>query len=123
MVEQVSLPTDVPDEYLATLPFLETQEVFGAGAVLAGSARLAACGWHGTRFDPALGAFALVKRDGALADLVGERLKVTATGASVYVYVRAEKDILEDISLTRRAFMVLGPPATERLDAVVEVMA
>jgi hypothetical protein len=117
-------PALVDDEYIGTLPFAEAQATFATRGPLGGSARLATCGWHGSDFDPNLGSFAVVQRGGKLDDLLGERIKVTAgPGRAVYAYVIDTLDTLDDLSLTRRCFMALAPPATTALDVLVEVVA
>jgi hypothetical protein len=67
----------VDDDYLATLPWDQTQATFGAAGPLASTREAAVCGWHGRDFDERVGAIALIREDGPLAELVGERLRVT----------------------------------------------
>lgn len=115
---------DTADEHIAALPFGESQRIFAIGGPVAGSARLVTCGWHGTKTDPNIGAYGIARADGPLADYVGERVRVRDSESQrvVYVYIVDEADVIEDLSLTRRAFMELGLASTEELSAVVEVM-
>jgi hypothetical protein len=119
----VALP-DAADDYLSTLPRAEAQRALG-GTVTGDRMDLATCGWHGTRTDPVRGFGAVVRRDGPLADLVGERLRVTVGRFErvAYVYARSAGPVLEDLSLSREAFQLLGPLAAEYLDVSVEPVA
>lgn len=114
---------NMTDEELAQLPWWETQDTFVVGGVIVGTGRVATVGWHGTDWDPMIPAFAIVNPDGPLASFVGERLRVSAGKRAVYVYCHDESQIVEHLSLTRRAFMALASPAQEDLVAFVEVMA
>lgn len=114
---------DYEDEYLAQLPWMESQEAFAFGGPVPRSARAATVGWHGTDWDPMTPAFAIVNPAGPMADLVGERLKVTYRRKSVYVFCHDESNVIEDLSLTKRAFIDLAAPAMEELHATIEVMA
>jgi hypothetical protein len=115
--------TVVADDYIATLPHLEAQALLGARGPIRSTGRLTTCSWHGTAFDPRLGSFAVVQIGSDLEDLLGERVKVTSsdTARSVYAWVCDVKDTDEPISLTRRCFIDLAPPATDALAVVVEV--
>lgn len=116
-------PEGATEDYYAALPWPESQRKLAEGAAVPHSARLATCGWHGTKIDPNRGAFAIVRSDGPLADLLGERVRVGAYPRAAYVYVTDERaDVEEDISLTRRAFAALAPLATDELAVKVEVM-
>ena len=115
-------PPDAPEDYYAELPWAEGQAVLAAGAPLAGSAKIASCGWHGTRTDPNRGWFAVVAQAGPLADLLGERVRVTAAGRSLCALVVDSRDVAEDISLARPAFARLAVLSTEQLTVRVEVM-
>lgn len=126
------VPAGVSDDYLATLPFDVTQEVFGASAPISNTRVSATAGWYGTTFDPTTGANAIVRSDGPLAGLVGERIIVTRRGApadrNVYVYVSNELDFPdelagEDLELTARAFLALGPETLDSIDVDVRVLA
>jgi hypothetical protein len=70
-------PVDAADEYLAGLPWDQAQLALGRGAPISTSRRTAVCGWHGPSVDAETGAFAIVRSDGPLAGLVGERLQIT----------------------------------------------
>lgn len=117
------VPGNVTDDWLATLNFADAQSVLSSTGVLFNSAQTAVVGWHGTLTDPQRGSFCIVSSSGPLADLVGERVKVSKGDRSVYAYCHTDGDILEDLSLTRRAFMALDYPATTELEATVEIMA
>lgn len=111
-------PPEVEDLQLGRLPWSGAQESF------AGAAREtveATCGWHGTRLHHETGAFALVNREGPLAHMVGDRIKVTRDLNAIYVYVVGEEELEEDLSLSRRAFLQLGPLSADYLDVVVGV--
>ena len=90
------------------------------------STRTATCGWHGELFDPERGNFAIVREDGPLADLLGQRIVVRqrfdTARHDVVVYVHRAADVLEDLSLTRRAFMALAGAWHDELAVEVEVM-
>lgn len=113
---------DEPDDFLAALPFPEAQTALTSPPV-AGSTRSATCGWHGTFTDPNRGAYAVVAPDGPLADLLGERIRVRSGARAVVATVTAERDIPEDLSLARRAFLELALLSTEELRVSVEVLA
>lgn len=84
--------------------------------------------WHGTSLDsqPQGASLAVVQRDGALSDLVGERLVLTSGSRSTIVYIHRETDLdLDDdteISLSRRAWQALSPLATDELMVTAEVV-
>lgn len=123
-----SFPRVMEERIYAALPFPEAQAQLASPGLMPTRPVAASCGWHGTGLDPERGSFAIVARDGPLADLVGERLAVsrrdTAEARTVYVYVHADSDTLtEELSLTRRAFMALADPALEDVPVVVEVVA
>lgn len=106
--------------------FPEAQELL-RGATFERVAEGAAVGWHGSEVSPETGCVALVREDGPYTALVGEIVKLThplATGTrSVYVYVFATAAVLDDISISRRAFLALGILANANLDCVVETIA
>lgn len=119
----------IPDEndlYLAALGRDSAQRALAAGTSSQSSA-LASATWHGTLTDPETGSFALVRRDGPLADLVGERVRIKTfteeRGVMAYVHGEADLEDDEDLSLTRSLFAALAPLATELLTVTVEVMA
>lgn len=127
----VRIPTGVADDYLATLPFDITQRVFRAGGVLRPTVVSATASWYGTTFDPTTGANAIVRSDGPLADLVGERILVTRRGSTsdqqVAVYVHDEREFPdeladEDLLLSSRAFIALADPAVDSLEVTVGVL-
>lgn len=122
------IPGNLTDTEYGRLPWIEAQSIFAQGGAELKTDQIVACGWHGTLVNPERGAFAIVNKDGLLADYVGERVKVTydsgveAPIRAVYVYVLDVDAIEEDISLTRRAFLSIAPLATETLSVHVEVM-
>lgn len=113
---------DVEDEQIARWPFLEAQRILADAGTDATTKLSAACGWHGTGFDPETGSNAIVRTDGPLADRVGERVLVTYGRLAVAAYVHTEADIAEDISLTRMLFGRLAPLATDELEVTVETL-
>jgi hypothetical protein len=130
-ISAVDVPDDVPDDYLASLPFDLTQRVFGAAGVIAGSRVTAVAGWYGNTFDPTTGANAIVRYDGPLADLVGERILVSRRGTtdarSVAVYVHDERSFpdelaTEDLVLSARAFLAIGNQTLDDLDVEVGIL-
>lgn len=112
----------VSDRQIATLPMPNATAVFGSSAPDSSMVAAATCGWHGSRFAQETGAFAIVKLDGPLSDYVGERVQVRYEDRTTYVFVYDERDIIEDISLTRRAFMDLAEPSADELDVTVTAM-
>lgn len=124
----------VDDFYLARLPFQEAQRLLSQTAPISGSPRRAKLGWHHTFLDPETSAFAIVHTGGPLADLVGERLRISLrderTTRTVTVYCHREADLrvegdplLDDISLTRLAFAQLALLPTSQVAAHVEVLS
>lgn len=113
----------VPDQMVAGLSVPDATEFFGTatGPDRATVAR-ASCGWHGTKFAEEQGAFAIVKLDGPLSGLVGERIQIRNDDRVTYAYVYDERDIIEDISVTRRVFMELADPTDDELDVTVTAM-
>lgn len=125
-------PTDVDEDVYARLPFELSQRVLSSTGVIASSRLQARAGFHGTTVDLEAGANAIVRSDGPLAHLVGERVKVTrrlgSADRAVYVYVHDEQEwpeepADEDISLTRRAWLEIAPWPTEVLLVSVETMS
>lgn len=125
-------PPDVDDAALARLPWDGSRRAFSTTGPVSSTRRSATAGWHGKSTDPERGANCIVRSDGPLAELVGERLKVTyrrgTLERAVYLYCHDEADFpaeaaVEDLSLTRRAFMALGPLASDTLPVIVEVLS
>jgi hypothetical protein len=110
------------DEDIARLPWTEAQRLFGGvyAPTESESLRRLSVGWHGTATDGEADAFAVVPL-GDPNDLLGDRIKVSHLGRAVVVYVHEEADIIEDVSLTRRAYARLAPLATEDLITDVEI--
>lgn len=94
------------------------------GVADAQTAIAATCGWYGHQYDPDRGLLAIVRDDGPLAGLVGRRVLVSGrtVAQSVPVLVTAADDVIEDIALTRQAFMQLAGAYTEELEVTVEVI-
>lgn len=122
-----SPPEDLEEVHYARLPHVEAQEVFELSPIETKSVRRAKVGWHGTKFDRERGSFAVVASDGALADLVGERLRLTFSDLprtkSIFVYVHDEGELADaaDISLPRRTFLALALLHETTVDVNVEV--
>lgn len=124
-------PADATDDYLARLPWGQAQAAL-AGAAIASTRRTATCGWHGPSVDAAAGAFCLIRSDGPLGDLVGERLQVTyrvgTLERTVVVYAHDEQDFGdaasdEDLSVTRRGMLALAPLAWDPIAVEIMVIA
>lgn len=121
---------DVPDEQLARLPWDAAQRALAVSGPVRASRRSAVASWHGVDTDPERGAFCIARSDGALADLVGERVRVAfrvgTRERAVAVFCHDEQDfpdgLVEDISLSRRAFLALAPWAMETIPVTVEVL-
>lgn len=127
----VRIADDEDDDYYATLPFEVTQRVF-RGGVIRGSQLATAAGWYGRSFDETNGAHAIVRSDGPLADRVGERLRVSrrldGVLRSVFVYVHDEREFpdeldVEQILLSRRAFLTLGNHGLDNMTVTVETLS
>ena len=117
----------IPDDHMALFPWFESQRLLMFDTAPELAVPVATCGWHGTNFDPNRGAYAVVREDGPLGDLVGERLRLTyfpepSLARSVVVYAITLGQPMEDISLSRRAFMGLAPLAAGRVSVVVDVL-
>lgn len=127
--------------YYARLPFAEAQKVLSTTRPVVGSGVAATATWHGTGFDPERGSFVVLQQDGLLdgafgskADLVGERVKITARGLggvqrSIVAFVH-NADVIEgvrgvtpDISIPRRLWMRLALPGDNTCRVVVERLA
>lgn len=122
----------VEDAALARLPWSLAQRFLGVTGAIGSTGQTAVAGWHGSTTDPEQGASCIVRTDGPLAELVGERVLVTARlgtlRRSVALYCHDEQDFGpdaadEDISLSRRAFQSLAPLATDALTVEIEVLA
>ncbi len=103
---------------------IQTAAAALGGVPDAQSARAASCGWYGTQFDPDRGLLAFVRDGGPLTDLVGARVLISGQtiAASVAVLVTAAEDIVEDIAVSRVAFLQLAGAFTEELAVIVEVI-
>jgi hypothetical protein len=79
--------------------------------------------WYGTATHPERGAFAIVARNGPLADLVGDHLRVRYREKTVNVYVIASSlDVLTPLALTRRAYMALEVASVLSVSCAVEIL-
>lgn len=116
----------IPELMIARRSFPTAQSLF-EGPVLREATANAQIGWHDTEVCAETGAIALVPADGELTDLVGEivvvKRRLPREIRSVYAYVLARAALADDLSLSRRAFLHLGPLAAEFLECSVEVVA
>lgn len=80
-------------------------------------------GWHSSSVHEETGAFALVRSGAGLDDLIGEVIEVRTDYRSVLVYVLASRDIEQQLSLTRRAFLALALLTKESISTAVRVVA
>lgn len=116
------------DAYYARRAFDSAQAVLGSTGAVLGSRTNGSCGWHGTWLDPEPqgGSFAIVQEDGPMAEMVGDRVRIsTSDGRSVAAYVHRAMDLDadgDDISVSRRLFAELGLLAQESLSVQVEVL-
>lgn len=108
-----------PEVLAGRRAFPEAQRLLD-GPTLRSADDLRNAGWHGTLTHPEAGAFAVVRRD--LEDYVGEVIRVTYGSRSCVVYVVAARDVPQELSLTRRAFMALSPLWRERIRVQAEVV-
>lgn len=119
-------PPEETDDYYGRLPHPEAQAELGEETPAPNPKFLASVGWHHTHLDPEWGAFAIVNEDGPLADLLGERVKVTVRSAtkerSVVAYVHNRGQVEDDLSLTRRLFFGLAQLSEDNIKATVEVL-
>jgi hypothetical protein len=127
--EVLRLPQNVPDDHYAAMPWDITQRVFGGSSVLRSSAQAATLGWYGRSFDPTSGAHAIVRQDGPLADLLGERIRITrrTPDGNRTVSVHAEREMPDeldgyDLLVSRRAFFALANLAASEIAVTVEVL-
>jgi hypothetical protein len=116
-------PGAVDDLMLAQLPFPTAQRLL-AGAAVRGSRERVLAEWHGTSADgdTIQGSLAMVNPDGPLADLVGERIKVTFQTRSVIAYVHKSGQLDDDLSLTRTLFARLARLDATNISVLVEVV-
>lgn len=117
------LPNE-PEIIDAKLAFPDAQRAL-AGVPEPGTAVRSTVGWYGTSLHPDRGCFAIVREDGPLADLVGDRLRVTYNDKSVTVYCIGARtiDSGEDIVITRRSWAAVELLSMDRIVAVVDVVA
>lgn len=122
---------DVDELALSRQPWEVTQRIF-AGAPLKATRAVVRAGWHGTILDTEDGAVCVVRDDGPLADLVGQRLRVRRRARSgyrtVYLYVHRampfpDAKLDEDVSLPRRPWLALERWAKDGVPVIVEAVA
>ena len=98
-----------------------------AGPVQREASPAATVGWHNTDICAETGAIAVVPPEGILSGLVGDVIVVKRStptlirGVFVYV-VGTSGDLIDDLSLSRRAFLDLGLLSSERLTCSVGVI-
>lgn len=116
----------MPELMIARRAMPVAQELL-AGAVLREAAIGAKVGWHDTTVCAETGAIAIVPSEGDLVDLVGEVIVVKYPTPSeirgVYAYVLGRAPLVDDLSLSRRAFLELGLLSSEFLECSIEVIA
>lgn len=116
----------IPELMIARRAFPATQELFSR-PVARVAASAAQIGWFDTEVCAEGGAVAVVAPDGPLADLVGEivavKLNLATEVRGVFVYVVGRAPVVEDLSLSRRAFLELAFLSTEALECSVEVLS
>lgn len=78
------------------------------------------CGWHDVSVNREAGAFAVVAFAGPLAESVGEVVRVSRGPRSVFVYIVASADIVQPISIARRAWWDIGGLVETSAQVVVE---
>lgn len=115
------MPATEPEILAGRRAFAKAQELL-AGATRVRIEGLVRTGWHDTAISPERPAFAVVRRDGPMLELIGEIIRVTLDDRSCFVYVLGSALVPVDLSLTRRAFMAIGLLAAESVDTTVEVV-
>lgn len=122
------VPPDETDLYFSRLPFAGAQKALGSGGPLSKSARPVVVGWHDSFTDPELGSNALVRDGSALAEMLGERVRITSHGTAtpkvVYAYIHAllPSNADEDLSVTRLLYSRLSTLADDNVAAIVELI-
>ena len=111
--------------WYANLPFIEAQSYLGSGGPNEEADHPPTCsvGWHGRTVDEEEGCFAIAQTGSEMAELVGDKVAVRLHNRVVYVYVHREADVIEELSLSRRAFLALAPLSTFEINGKIEVMA
>lgn len=112
----------VDEEILLARRALPKAQELLAGEVQASSAQSIEVGWYDQNLDVEVPAFAVVHPAGDYADLVGEILKVSRRGKSVFVYVHRSADAGVDLALCRRAFLELGELWEDTITATVAIV-
>jgi hypothetical protein len=116
------LDTDEVEVLAGRRAFPMTQQLL-AGAIRSRMPAPIETDWHDTGLHPETGAFALVREDGGLDDLIGEIVKVTYGRRSVFVYVLASAQTVSSLSLARRAYFALLPLSKTPRKMLVEIVA
>jgi hypothetical protein len=110
-----------PELSITRRAFPEAQALL-AGPVSRQVTAAAVIGWHDTTAHGETGAVAVVRRGGPYEDLVGEVLRVETSYAAAYVYCAARADVVEDLSLARRAMLSVAPLAEENISASIGIV-
>jgi hypothetical protein len=117
----------IPELMAVRRAFPVSQQLL-AGPVLREASTAARIGWHDTDVCAEMGAVAVVPDSGEFSSLVGDVIVVKRStptlmrGVFVYV-VGSSTEIIDDISLGRRAFLALGLLSDEALTCSVGVIA
>lgn len=118
----MALPNE-PEIMDARLAYPDAQRAL-AGNIEEVSVTFNTLGWYDTKFHPERGCFAIVREDGPLVDLVGDRLHIRYGDKTVNVYCFTAREIEDgqDIVITRRSFAALELLAVDRIDVIVETL-
>lgn len=85
--------------------------------------RVVQCAWYGTNVHTERGAFALVRSDSDLINLVGDILKIIYGKRTIYVYcLGSSSDLIYDFGLTRRGFAALDLLSKEYINVTLETV-
>lgn len=114
------LPSE-PEILAARLGFEDAQAALG-GPTTERKVGMYELGWYGTSVSRETGSFALVNREGPLADLIGDVVKVRSERREVFAYVFGSEWLDYDMHITRALFARLDLLAFEKIDVVVEVV-
>lgn len=120
--EHKDMTTVEPEILIGRRAWNKSQQLLNVGGPVL-FARNEAVGWYGDSVDENVGAFAMVRTESALTDLVGEVLQIKRGRVAVYVYCVGESDaLIEDLAVSRRAFMPLGLLSLDNVTADISVM-
>lgn len=117
----------IPELMAVRRAFPVSQQLL-AGPILREVSTASLVGWHDTDVCAEMGAVAVVPETGEFSSLVGDVLVVKrstpALMRGVFVYVAGSSaEIIDDISLGRRAFLSLGLLSDEALTCSVGIIA